>query len=283
VTTHRGAKPGIAPQGAVADDAVAELLRGARSGRGPSTRSASIAEQIEELILRGDLPRGQRLPTEGELGEMLGVSRSVVRDAVRMLFARGLLDVRQGQGTMVTLPSDDAFSNALLSLLMRSGHTMGDIIEARQALEVQLAPLIAEHVTDEDLSRMEDALERMTAAVEAGDDDAVDEAHLDFHRTMYDALRLPALEAVLRPMQRCILLTSPVLPAEDREAWLESHRKILAALRGRKPAKVQQAVRDHFSDLASPRYDEWRDRPFREVAVLDGERLRAAAERDSAT
>jgi DNA-binding FadR family transcriptional regulator len=257
------------------------LLRTARPSAGPTTRSASIALDIEELILRGDLKDGQRLPTESELGEMLGVSRSVVRDAVRMLAARGLLDVRQGHGTIVAAPSDDAFSNALVSLLMRSGHTMGDVLEARSALEVHLTPLIVENATEEDLDRLEEQLGAMSAAVAAGDEEAIDVSHLDFHRAMYDALHRRALEAVLRPMQRCILLTSPLLPPEDRTDWLDSHRKILVALRARDAAQAQAAVRDHFADLSEPRYDAWRERPFREVAVLDAERLHTAALRES--
>src|SRR5918999_4594022 len=117
---------------------VASLLRTARPSAGAQTRSASIAHDIEELILRGDLPRGQRLPTETELGEVLGVSRSVVRDAVRMLVARGLLEVRQGHGTVVAAPTDETFSGAIVGLLMRTGLTMGDVLEARRALESQL-------------------------------------------------------------------------------------------------------------------------------------------------
>ena len=262
--------------------AVAALLRTARPSRGTQTRSGAIARDIEELILRGDLPRGQRLPTETELGVVLGVSRSVVRDAVRMLASRGLLEVRQGHGTVVAPPSDEAFGNALVGLLMRAGVTMGDVIEARTALETQLAPLIAEHATERDWRRMEDRLEEMSAAVDAGDDEAIDVAHLAFHRAMYDALHRPALETLLRPMQRCILLTSPLMRPEHRDDWLRAHREILVALRRRDPAGAAAAVRAHFDDLSEPRYDEWRERPFREVAVLDADRLRAAAERDSA-
>jgi GntR family transcriptional regulator, transcriptional repressor for pyruvate dehydrogenase complex len=261
--------------------AAATLLRTARPSAGPQTRSASIAHDIEELILRGDLPRGQRLPTESELGEVLGVSRSVVRDAVRMLMARGLLEVRQGHGTVVAPPSDEVFGNALVGLLMRSGVTMGDVIEARAALETQLAPLMAQNATDEDLRRMEDRLVDIGAAVDADDDEAIDVAHLDFHRAMYDALHRPALEALLRPMQRCILLTSPLMKPEDRKNWLDAHREILVAMRKRDPVQAEAAVRAHFADLSEPRYDDWRTRPFREVAVLDADRLRAAAVRES--
>jgi DNA-binding FadR family transcriptional regulator len=260
---------------------MASLLRTARPGAGPQTRSASIAHAVEELILRGDLPRGQRLPTEAELGEVLGVSRSVIRDAVRMLVARGLLEVRQGHGTVVAPPSDEAFGNAMVGLLMRSGATMGEVIEARTALETQLAPLIALNATDEDLQRMDARLEEMVEAERHDDDEAIDVAHLDFHRAMYDALHTPALETLLRPMQRCILLTSPLIKPEDRQDWLDSHRDIVVALRSHDPAQAEAAVRAHFADLREPRFDEWRERPFREMAVLDADRLRRAAEREA--
>jgi DNA-binding FadR family transcriptional regulator len=261
---------------------VASLLRSARPVAGPRTRGAGIAQGIEELILRGDLPHGERLPTEAELGDVLGVSRSVIRDAVRMLVARGLLEVRQGHGTVVAPPSDEAFEGAMLGLLMRSGASMGDVIAARTALETQLAPLIAANATAADLDRMDARLEDIGTAVERSDNDAIDVAHLDFHRAMYDALHTPALETLLRPMQRCILLTSPLMKPEDRGGWLDAHRRILVALRSRDTARATAAVREHFADLDEPRYADWRERPFREVAILDAERLRRAAEHESA-
>ena len=261
---------------------MATLLRSARPAAGPQTRSASIANGVEELILRGDLARGQRLPTEAELGEVLGVSRSVIRDAVRMLVARGLLEVRQGHGTVVAPPSDETFASAMVGLLMRSGATMGEILDARTALETQLAPLIAVNATNEDLERMEARLEEMAEAVRRDDEDAIDVAHLYFHRAMYDALHTPALETLLRPMQRCILLTSPLIKPEDRQDWLDAHRDIVVALHSKEPTKAEAAVRAHFADLDQARYQEWRERPFREVAILDADRLRRAAEREAA-
>jgi DNA-binding FadR family transcriptional regulator len=271
------------PTGTVDAPSMASLLRTARPAAGPQTRSASIAHDVEELILRGDLPRGQRLPTEAELGEVLGVSRSVIRDAVRMLVARGLLEVRQGHGTVVAPPSDETFGNAMVGLLMRSGATMGEVIEARTALETKLAPLIALNATDEDLRRMDARLEEMVEAVRRDDDEAIDVAHLDFHRAMYDALHRPALETLLQPMQRCILLTSPLMKPEDRRDWLDVHREIVVALRSHDPDQAEAAVHAHFADLDEPRYDAWRERPFREVAILDADRLRRAAARESAT
>jgi DNA-binding GntR family transcriptional regulator len=126
---------------------------------------------------------------------------------------------------------------------------------------------------------MEDALHAMEAGAAAADEDAIDLAHLEYHRAMYEALHRVALEAVLRPMQRCILLTSPVMRGEDKEPWLQRHRDIVAALRTRDAAASEMAVRAHFADLNDPPYEEWRNRPFQEVAVLDADRLLAPGQR----
>jgi DNA-binding GntR family transcriptional regulator len=178
---------------------------------------------------------------------------------------------------VVAAPSDDAFSNALVGVLMRSGHTVGDVLDARGALEIALAPVMAASGTGEDWQRLEQALETMEAAAAAGDEETLDLAHVHFHRAMYGALHRQALEAVLRPMQRCILLTSPTMRSEDKEPWLRRHRDILTALRTGDPRAAEEAVRAHFADLSEPPYDAWRNRPFREVAVLDADRLSALA------
>ena len=104
------------------------------------TLGESVAAGLELRILRGEFAQGERLPTEDRLAETLGVSRSVVRDAIRTVAARGLITVRQGQGITVSLPSDAAFGQALLALLMRSDLTMADVIDARAALETSSQP-----------------------------------------------------------------------------------------------------------------------------------------------
>ena len=83
--------------------------------RAPRRREAErwIVREFEDRIVYGELAPGERLPTESELCELLGVSRSVVRDAVRTLVARGLVEVRQGRGMIVAAPDDHAYSVAL--------------------------------------------------------------------------------------------------------------------------------------------------------------------------
>jgi DNA-binding FadR family transcriptional regulator len=250
------------------------LLRRAGSRRTHATLSEAVATELEELILRGDLQDGQRLPTEAELGEALGVSRSVLRDAVRTLVARGLLDVRQGHGTVVSAPSSETYGDAMVALLMRSGATIGDVTTARAALEVALAPLAAENGDAADWARMEQHLERFTAAVAEGRWADAHTEHLGFHLGLFGALHLPALEALLAPMATCILLTSfPPQPDHPLLWEVENHPPILAALRAGDAAAAQAAIEHHYSDMATEPYAELRSTPFQRGAQLDAYRL----------
>src|ERR671923_341114 len=123
---------------------------------------------LERRILSGELRAGERLPTEGELGQELGVSRTVIRDAVRTLTTRRLVRVRHGFGMEVAPPSDLPLAQALADLLMRSDVTVGDVLEARETLDRQLAPIAARNATDEDVARMARQPQRLPPAAPRG-------------------------------------------------------------------------------------------------------------------
>jgi GntR family transcriptional activator of glc operon len=261
----------------------AALLRRVGNRRAHGTLSEAVARDLEALILRGELRDGQRLPTEPELGEALGVSRSVLRDAVRTLVARGLLDVRQGQGTVVSAPSSETYGDAMVALLMRSGVTIGDVLDARAALETELGPLAATTGAEEDWDRMEGHFERFSAAVADGHWNDAHREHLGFHLGLLAALHLPALEALLAPLETCILLTS-MPPQPDPSLWeVPNHPPILAALRGGDPEAVRAALEHHFVDMATPAYTELRATPFQQGAQLEAyRRVRAGSLDDHA-
>src|SRR5918998_6788573 len=144
-------------------------------------KPAQAVQSLERRILSGELRAGERLPTEGELGAELGVSRTVVRDAIRTLTTRQLVRVRHGFGMEVARPSDLPLAHALADLLMRSDVTVGDVLEARAALDRQFAPLAAATATDDDVARMSGQLERFATAVASGDAAEAQEAPLEFH------------------------------------------------------------------------------------------------------
>lgn len=237
-----------------------------RAGR--STLSEAVAGEIEQMILEGELTAGERLPTELDLSEELEVSRSVVRDAIRTLSARGLIQVQQGIGMVVASPTDTAFSDAMIALLMRSELTMGDVTEARAVIETQCAVLAAERGTAEDFEQLQHYLEAFRAATATGDLKAIRESHFAFHRGILKAVHLPALEMLLRPVQRVILITALPPMGSDPANWeFDCHPPILEAIRKRDPEAVRLAMDAHFASVQD--YEEFRETPFRRAAKLE--------------
>jgi DNA-binding FadR family transcriptional regulator len=231
---------------------------------------------LERRILSGELRAGERLPTEGELGLELGVSRTVIRDAVRTLATRRLVRVRHGFGMEVAPPSDLPLAQALADLLMRSNITVREVLEARETLDRQLAPLAARNATDEDVARMAGQLERFATAAAEGEAAAAQDAHVEFHLGYVAAMHLPALELMLKPMAEVILLSS-VRPSPDPAFWeVDSHRPLVDALGARDERALVQAVEHHFAVLRAPAYDRFRTARFcelldhQEFAVLRG-------------
>jgi GntR family transcriptional repressor for pyruvate dehydrogenase complex len=224
-----------------------------------------VVQALERRILSGELRAGERLPTEGELGAELGVSRTVVRDAVRTLTTRRLVRVRHGFGMEVAAPSYLPIAHALADYLMRSDATVGDVLDAREALDRHLAPLAAANATEQDVARIEEDFERFATAAAAGDTTVAQEAHLEFHLGFVRAMHLPALELMLKPMAEVILLSS-VRPSPDPARWeVESHRPLVEALRARDERGLEQAVDHHFAVLRGGAYDGFRRARFRDL------------------
>lgn len=119
------------------------------------TMAEQMAEKIKDLILSGHLESGEVLPTEPELAKQFGVSRAVVRDATRILMAKGLVVVQHGRGVFVTEPHNPAFGDALLLALQRSGASVWDVEQFEMLLFPEVLALAAEFANDEDIQNLE--------------------------------------------------------------------------------------------------------------------------------
>ena len=236
--------------------------------------SDRVAAELEGRILRGEPEPGARLPTEVELCELFGVSRSVVRDALRTLVARGLVVVGPGQGIVVTNPSDRAFGEALLLLLARSGLSMREVTEARAAIEIHLGPLAADRGTEDDWAQLESRLAGFADAGERGEWERTHSEHLGFHLALLHAIHLPALEILLTPMHEIILLSS-VPPVDSPELWdVPAHPPILEALRARDGDAARAALEEHFARfLRDERYADFEATSFVEAGMEAVRRL----------
>jgi DNA-binding FadR family transcriptional regulator len=252
----------------------------AKAGRQPETRlrlrrldrddlkSVRVANELERQILLARLGPGEKLPTEHELCTLLGVSRSVVRDAMRMLAARGLVEIKQGRGTRVTEATDSAFSQALAVLFARSDLAVGDVIVGRATMETLLAPLFARNALPEDVEAISGHFEAFATAVDKGRWKLAHAEHLNFHFALLRSLHLPAVELFFRPMQDIIVATAMPLRQHVREDWeVEMHRPILEAVARKDEDGAEVAMRAHFEVMQTERYREFRERPFRELLV----------------
>ena len=248
---------------------VPEVLRKIAPRNDSTKLSDRVVTEIERLILSGELREGEKLPTEAELCQAFGVSRSVVRDAVRTLSARGLVHVQQGQGTVIDPPGESTVANALILYLLRSDLTIHDVLAARAAIEIGVCPVAALRAGEDDIKQLAADLVALDESLHRGDWQRVQDKHLAFHLDLLRATNLPALEVMLRSLQHVVLLSS-VPPRADRpEFWeISAHQAILDAIRAGDEDLTRQALRDHYTIMETPAYAETHATMLRDVPIV---------------
>lgn len=212
-----------------------------------------LSVDLERLILDGELKPGDRLPPERELGELLGVSRVSIREALHELESRGLIDRRPGRGTIVVAPGErgGALGSALTSLLERSddgSHELARIMELRAVIEPPIAALAAVRVTDRDVAQLRALVEAMEQETDLERYAKLDRA---FHQSISQYTHNPLLAQLtdliatqIRPSRRRNL-QSP----ERRLASSLAHRRILDAIAGHDSGAAERAARDHVDEV----------------------------------
>ncbi|MBV9353926.1 MAG: FadR family transcriptional regulator [Chloroflexi bacterium] len=212
--------------------------------------SDRVGLQIEQLISESELQPGDRLPAERELGDAFGVSRTVVREAVRALVAKGLVEVRPGGGTVVRQPSAAIVSDALTFLLKSApgGAALGHLREARRVLEPALAELAAARRTDDDIRAMEHELLRMRDPKTSAEDWA--HADVQFHAAIARATHNPIFGIILHSIQDLLLevrLIAVELP-ETRQKGSSHHEHVLKAIREGNTSAARRAMSIHLRE-----------------------------------
>src|SRR5262245_41637347 len=133
--------------------------------------SEAIVDQIRGLIRSEQLRPGDRLPSERDLGERMGVSRVTIREAMRVLEASGLIEIKVGArgGAVVTSPSSTKIGTGLADLISLSPLTASEVTEARQVFEVGIIPIVVERATDEDIVELREMISQHQAALRHGE------------------------------------------------------------------------------------------------------------------
>lgn len=228
----------------------------------PVTRPRLYEQLVERLlafVTEDELVPGERLPTERDLAQRLGVSRASVAQAIVALEVQGILGVRQGDGIYLLRQADPRDS---IEELIKRRQRLPEIIEAREALEVKISSLAAERRTEPDMAAVDAALTKMESQVAEGEHGY--DGDMSFHAAVTAAAHNPILSGLMQMLAKPIEETrreSLAQPGRPHQS-LASHRRIAEAIRAGDPAMAAQAARDHIalvSDVALLNWDHHSD------------------------
>lgn len=158
-----------------------------------------IVDHIQEMIVSGRLAAGDQLPSERQLANQFDVSRTAVREAIRALTEKGLVEIRLGRGSFVTVPSVEHVAESI-TLLFRVDNqaTNADLLAARELLEVPIAGLAAQNRTEANIQRMKELLQTMRERV--GKPFEFNEADTEFHAELARASGNPVLSVLIQSL-----------------------------------------------------------------------------------
>jgi GntR family transcriptional regulator, transcriptional repressor for pyruvate dehydrogenase complex len=211
-----------------------------------------VAIQIEKRILEGELRSGDRLPTERELAEQFQVSRTAVREAMKILAQKGLVDMRPGRGTIIIDGSHEAMQDSIgLVMKLRLGEVGGsdNLVEVREILETEIAALAAARATEKEIAAMRQAVQVMDENLNQADGYIA--ADNQFHEALAQATQNTLI---------LILVNSIVnLLSEQRKQVFQveggpqrgqvHHRRILDSVIRRDPEAARSAMRSHLRQV----------------------------------
>ncbi len=208
-------------------------------------------EQLESLILNGSLQPGQRLPTEHHLGEMLGVSRTVVREAIRLLTAEGLIEVTSGSGTYVRAIGPSILCDSVNLLLRANNLSPDQIYEVRSVLEVSASGIAAERARREEIAGLEDEI----SILQRENLRAADYAKHDylFHTRLAEATGNPLFLALINSISTVTIRSMSQMYAaayhesNNRRVRTEEHSAIVERIKQHDAEGARRAMADHMA------------------------------------
>lgn len=214
-----------------------------------------VLEQLQQLILEGRLRPGERLPPEQELSDSLGVGRSTVREAKKMLTDRGLIEPRGRLGTFVVGPPTDVTRHPALRQLL-SDPALPDLHESRLVVEVAAMRIAAIRASDLDIEELYDYLRQVEDGI-AKEDPDVWPRLVTFHRSLVRVAHNKVLLAIFDLLAH--LLVAHQVPFYPSVAGLErevaSHRELVDQIAARDPEAAAALMREHLNESEQLRKD----------------------------
>lgn len=234
--------------------------------------SAAVVHQVEGLILQGILRPGERLPSERELAERLGVSRPSLRDAISNLQDSGLLTARPGAGVYVAEVLGSAFAPALTQLFSRHDEAVFDYLSFRRDMEGLAAERAARLGSDTDLKVVQAVLTKMetTDSKRSVEDEAQLDAqfHMAITEASHNVVMLHMMRSMYELLREGVFYNRQVMfnQQTSRQVLLDQHRAINAALQARDGAGAKHAVHAHMDYVEACLHDQQKAQRNEQVA-----------------
>ncbi len=212
-----------------------------------------VIEQIQGMIANGDLKKGDKLPSERQLAEQLGVSRTSVREALRALQIIGLIEVRQGDGNFITESFDHCLFEPLSVLFMLQESRPQEIVDLRRVIEVETATLAAQRITEEEIKELGELINQLKALSEAQDEKNSVKVDKEFHYKIAQAsknyLLLNFLNVISALMDNFIedARGMILMNQQNKGLLVEQHENIYKALARRDPKAAAEAMAIHIN------------------------------------
>ncbi|MCZ8466279.1 FadR/GntR family transcriptional regulator [Streptococcus uberis] len=203
------------------------------------------AERLLNLILEREYPVGAKLPNEYELAQDLDVGRSTIREAVRSLATRNILEVRQGSGTYISSKKGVSEDPLGFSLIKDTDRLASDLFEIRLLLEPRIAELVAQRITDEQIEKVAAIVQAIEDAVKADDPKHL-QLDVEFHSMLARYSGNIAMNSLLPVINQSIhLINAKYSNRKMKSDSLDAHRDILNAIKSRNPVAAHDAMLLH--------------------------------------
>ena len=213
--------------------------------------SKTVADDLQQKIIRDKLNVGAQLPTEPELMEEYGVSRTVVREAAAWLVSRGVVDVRPRRGMTVRAPDGKGLAETLVAQLQMSKVSLPQLLQVRSVLESAIVELAAAQRTSEDITRLHGNLERMKAT-DLDRPEAI-KVDLEFHDLLAAATHNPFFTLVSRPITE--LLYSVYINKSGYMSFqsltIAEHQAVVDAIVDKDPEGAVLAIQKHLDRVGT--------------------------------
>lgn len=218
-----------------------------------------VIEQIQQMIINGELKSGQKLPSERDLAEQLQVGRASIREAFRALQIIGLIEVRQGEGSFIRESFEEFLFQPLSLIFILQNSKPREIIELRRVIELETAYLAAKNFTEEEILQMRGIIKELRELKDGKDEERSVIVDQNFHYLIARGAKNILLLNILRVCSELVddLIADArgkILVKEENQDYLvEQHEKIFKAIEDRDPDAAKNAMADHI-DYISKQY-----------------------------